>query len=117
MHELAIATSLADTLTAYQKENAVKIITAHIKVGVLSGIDPAALEFAWEPARENLPGSPLQGCRLAIALAKLKHICRSCGAVFEFDSWHLECPACHKETLRRENGSEFILESVEVENV
>ena len=117
MHELAIATSLAETLIAYQKENAAKITAAHIKVGVLSGIDPAALQFAWEPALENFPGTPLQGCRLAIVLAKLKHICRSCGAAFEFDTWHLECPACHKETLRRENGNEFILESLEVENV
>ena len=117
MHELAVAASLAETLIGYQKENAVRITAAHITVGVLSGIDPAALEFAWEPAVENFPGSGLQKCRLVIETAKLKHTCRSCGAAFEFDNWRLECPACHKETLHRENGSEFILKSVEVENV
>ena len=117
MHELAIATSLAESLIEYQKKNAVKINAAHIKVGVLSGVDPAALEFAWEPAVANFPGKDLQQCRLVIELAKLKHTCRNCGERFEFDTWHLECPACHQETLKRENGSEFILESVEVENV
>ena len=72
MHELAIATSLAESLIEYQKKNAVKINAAHIKVGVLSGVDPAALEFAWEPAVANFPGKDLQQCRLVIELAKLK---------------------------------------------
>jgi hydrogenase nickel insertion protein HypA len=117
MHELAIATSLAESLIEYQKKNAVKINAAHIKVGVLSGVDPAALEFAWEPALENFPDSGLGQCRLDIRTALVKHTCRSCGASFEFDNWQLLCPKCQQETLRRESGSEFILESVEIENV
>lgn len=117
MHELAIATSLAETLIQYQETHAVKVLTAHIKVGVLSGIDPAALEFAWEPATENFSGSPLAKCRLQIETAKIKHTCRSCGGAFEFDKWQLECPHCQKQTLRRESGNEFILESVEVDYV
>jgi hydrogenase nickel insertion protein HypA len=117
MHELAIAVSLAEALIRYQKENAVTVKTANIKVGVLSGIDSRALEFAWEPALENFPDSGLEQCRLEIRTALVKHTCRSCGASFEFDNWQLLCPKCQQETLRRESGSEFILESVEIENV
>lgn len=117
MHELAVATSLAETLIHYQETHAVKVLTAHIKVGVLSGIDPVALEFAWEPAVANFSGSPLAKCRLHIETAKIKHTCRSCGGAFEFDNWQLECPDCKKPMLHRESGSEFILESVEVDHV
>ena len=117
MHELAVAVSLAESLIRYQKEHAVVIKTANIKVGVLSGIDPEALEFAWEPALENFPSSGLAQCRLNIQTARIKHTCRNCGKAFEFDNWQLLFPACKQETLHRESGSEFILESVEIENV
>ena len=117
MHELAIAVSLAESLIKYMKENAVKVKTANLCVGPFSGIDPEALKFAWEPALDNFPDSGLGQCRLDIRTALVKHTCRSCGASFEFDNWTLLCPMCQQETLRRENGSEFILESVEIENV
>lgn len=117
MHELSIAVSLAETLIKYMKDNAVRVTAAHLCVGPLSGIDPEALKFAWEPAIANYPGSGLEGCSLKIRLAKLKHLCRSCDARFEFDNWQILCPGCGKETLHRENGSEFLLESAEIEDV
>ena len=36
---------------------------------------------------------------------------------FEFNDWRMECPECKTESLHRESGSEFLLESIEVENV
>ena len=47
----------------------------------------------------------------------LKHRCSSCNKEFEFDSWLIKCPECKSETLRRESGNEFLLESIEVDNV
>ena len=117
MHELSIATALAESLISYMQEHKVSITCAHVRVGLLSGIDPEALQFAWEPALENFPGSGLKNCRLAIEKALLKHRCKNCGKTFEFESWRMECPECGKESLHRESGSEFLLESIEVENV
>ena len=117
MHELSIATALAETLTGYMKEHNVKVSCAHICVGMLSGIDPEALQFAWEPAVENFPGCGLDKCRLDIRMAKLKHKCRQCAGEFEFDSWQIECPECKTDSLQRTSGNEFLLESIEVENV
>lgn len=117
MHELSIATALAESLIKYSQEHKVKIICAHISVGQLSGIDPEALQFAWLPAVENFPGCGLENCRLAIKQTPLKHRCSKCGREFALDSWQIECPECKTETLRRESGSEFLLESIEVENV
>ena len=117
MHELSIATALAESLIKYTREHRVKISCAHVKVGLLSGIDPDALQFAWEPALANFPGSGLENCRLQINKALLKHRCRECGKEFEFNDWRIECPECKAETLRRESGSEFLLESIEVEDV
>ncbi len=117
MHELSIATALAESLISYMQEHKVSITCAHVRVGLLSGIDPEALQFAWEPALENFPDSGLKNCRLAIKKALLKHRCKDCGKTFEFENWRMECPACGKESLHRESGSEFLLESIEVENV
>ncbi len=117
MHELSIAVALAETLSAYMREHQQRISCAHIKVGLLSGIDPEALQFAWEPAVENFPDGKLRNCRLEIKTALLHHVCRACKREFDLDSWHIVCPECGAETLHRENGSEFILESIEVENV
>ena len=117
MHELSIATALAESLINYSREHHVRIKVAHIKVGLLSGIDPEALKFAWAPALENACSNVLTDCVLQITLAPISHQCRECGKIFEFDKWTLKCPACGMESLRRQNGSEFVLESIEVEDV
>ena len=117
MHELSIATALAESLIEYSKSNNVKISCAHVKAGILSGIDPEALQFAWEPALANFPGSGLENCKLAIKTALLKHRCKNCGKEFEFNDWRIECPECKLESLHRESGNEFLLESIEVEDV
>ena len=117
MHEFSIATALAESLIGYMQQHKVKISCAHVKVGLLSGIDPEALRFAWEPAVENFAGCGLKDCRLAIHTALLHHRCQECGSEFDLESWQIECPECKKEALRRESGSEFVLESIEVENV
>ena len=87
-HGITVLADMPDTMFA--DSNPEMIILPGGLGGVAStrACQPAmdALKFAWEPARENLPGSPLQGCRLAIALAKLKHICRSCGVFIYSDS-------------------------------
>jgi Zn finger protein HypA/HybF involved in hydrogenase expression len=50
-------------------------------------------------------------------MAKVKHSCRSCGGKFEFEDWQIKCPSCGRESLHRESGNEFILESAEIEDV
>ena len=117
MHELSVATALAESLLNYSKEHNVKVMCAHVRVGLLSGIDPEALEFAWTPALENFAGCGLEDCRLKIKRCLLKHQCSACGREFEFEDWRIECPECKTETLRRTGGNEFLLESIEVENV
>ncbi len=117
MHELSVATALVESLHKYSVEHGVKISCAHVVAGILSGIDPEALQFAWEPALANYPDCGLENCRLVIRQALLKHRCQQCGKEFEFKTWQIECPDCQADTLRRESGNEFLLESIEVENV
>ena len=117
MHELSIATALAESLINYAKEHKVKISCAYVRAGLLSGIDPEALKFAWQPALENYPDCGLENCKLVVKQALLKHRCRNCGREFEFDNWQILCPECKTESLHRESGSEFLLESIEVEDV
>ncbi len=117
MHELSVATALAESLRDYMRQHRCRVTCAHVRVGRLSGIDPEALRFAWEPALANFADAGLQGCVLALKLAPLRHVCKNCGAEVDLDDWELRCPECRQETLRRTGGNEFILESIEVENV
>lgn len=114
MHELSIAVALAESLRDYLHQHPCRIIAARVKVGCLSGIDPEALQFAWEPALAAVPEEELKDCKLVITRALIHSRCCNCGWEVDTEDWQILCPECHTESLRRTNGSEFCLESIEV---
>ena len=59
MHELSIANSIVESLTEEMAGTLGRILTVRLDVGVLSGVVPDALEFAWGAACEG-PVSPVQ---------------------------------------------------------
>lgn len=117
MHELSVAVALVRSLSDYRAAHRVRIVAAHVRIGRLSGIDPDALRFAWEPALAGAPEAGLADCRLELILADLHHRCGECGFEADLPEWSIVCPRCGRESLRRIGGSEFRLESIEVENV
>lgn len=117
MHELAVAAALVRSLSDYRAAHKVRITAAQVRIGRLSGIDPEALRFAWEPAVAGAPEAGLADCRLELVLADLHHRCGDCGFEADLPEWTNVCPQCGRETFRRVGGAEFLLESIEVENV
>jgi len=83
-----------------------------LKVGVLSGVVPEALRFAFQALS---PGTVAEGARLEIIPVPARHWCRTCRQEFEnIDDMIPDCPRCRTPTLVARGGRELELDSLEV---
>ena len=74
MHELGIAASVLDTVTAAAGEARASAVC--VRVGALSGVDPGALRFSIEAL---IAGTDMEGLKLEIDLRPRTNRCRVCG--------------------------------------
>src|SRR4051812_28994591 len=63
MHELSIAMALVEIATEEAERRGARVLAAHVKLGMLSGVVKEALMSAYEMASA---GSPLEGTALVI---------------------------------------------------
>jgi hydrogenase nickel incorporation protein HypA/HybF len=113
MHELSIVLSMIDEI-AEQSEarGGLSVEAVHLKLGVFSGVDKAALLFAWELACE---GTPLEGARLEITTIPLLIFCPSCKQErAPISVYQLCCPDCLVPTPDIVTGREIEVASLEV---
>lgn len=115
MHEMSVAVALVKSLEAWLNEHPESgdIERIHLTVGALCGVDPASLETVWPMALLDA-ASRLQKSTLCCVIPEFRHRCTACGEVVGSRKWLRECPNCHAESLRRENGQEFAIESIEI---
>ena len=113
MHELSIIASLFDILVEKAKEqNAKKVVRVVLQVGKLSGVVPDFLESSFEIYRK---GTLAEEAVLEIASVPLKLRCQSCSTEFVKDDYIFSCPACDSTDLKILEGTELILEKIELE--
>jgi hydrogenase nickel incorporation protein HypA/HybF len=92
MHEFSIVNNIVDIAIASADQNGLKSISrVEIEVGKASGIEPSAMEFAWESACKN---TILENARLEMHFIPLRLQCRTCGMQYEPDEMYNPCPAC-----------------------
>jgi len=110
MHELSIAQSVVRTVTELLPGRTVTCVT--LRVGVVAGVVPQALEFAWDVA---VFGTGLAGSRLDVVRVPMVVNCRACGVTTEVeDPVRLRCPACDATAVAVSGGRELELTAVEV---
>lgn len=115
MHELSIVQSLMTTIEAWRDRNgSPRVLSAHIELGPLCGVDPEILRYAWETAGETCCPA-LRDCRLVMDLLKLRYHCTGCGKDFESEKLTAVCPSCGKDFPVRSGGHELNLKNIEVE--
>ena len=116
MHELEIAQSLLRTVSDWRDQNgSPKILSVRIELGLLSGVDPDAMQYAWEAACEFACGGQIKDCKLVIDHLPMKYKCPGCGRDFESEKLVSVCPECGREYPCRVGGRELNLKSLEVE--
>jgi len=112
MHEASIMESVLETAGAEAaKAGAQRILRIRLRVGILSGVVPDALEFAFEGLKE---GTPAAGATLEIEQEPAVFRCLECGARPELFEMSFACPACGGALIVDHGGGQLELSQLEL---
>lgn len=117
MHELSIAMSMIEQIEQEAAKHSGpsrrgKVLSAQVKIGVLSGVDTEALRFAWEIARA---GTSLEATELEIEKVPLLVRCPACGKTYSPEIQSLFCPDCITPVQDILAGRELELATLEID--
>ncbi len=115
MHEFSIMQSaLNQALREARLAGATHVHEIRLRIGVLSGVVPDALRFAFEALT---PGTAAEGARLTIDEVPARFWCAACRREFVSPNLYAECPACRNPSTELRAGREMELSSMEVDHV
>jgi hydrogenase nickel incorporation protein HypA/HybF len=115
MHEFSIMQSaLNQALREARLAGAVRVHEIRLRIGVLSGVVPDALQFAFEALT---PGTPAEGALLRIEDVPARFWCAPCQREFVSPNLYAECPDCGTPSGELRAGRELELSSMEVDHV
>jgi hydrogenase nickel incorporation protein HypA/HybF len=111
MHEFSIVNNIIEIAIGSADQNGLKNVSCvEIEVGNAAGIEPSAMEFAWEAARKN---TILENARLVMHFIPLRLQCRTCGIQYEPDEMYNPCPACGDINAKIITGKELRVVAIE----
>jgi hydrogenase nickel incorporation protein HypA/HybF len=113
MHELAIAESIIETVLHEREVRGLDSVhVIGLKIGVLSGVIPEALQFGFEAA---VQGTSLEKTRLEIQSLEATIRCPACREEFELDDLVFLCPECGTNRVEMIEGDELEIAYLEVD--
>ena len=113
MHEISIIAGLFETLLEQARDHNARGVTAvRLKVGLLSGIVPELLASAFDMYKK---GTIAENAALEVETVPLGVRCRACGAESRKEDFVLACPSCASPDLEIVQGTEIVLEKIELE--
>lgn len=113
MHEMSIALSVIDAVTAKAfEEGCSKVTGIELVVGKLAGVEVESLKFCFSAATRD---TPAEGAELVIEEREGMGRCEACGATFPVSSFYAKCPACGQFRVRIESGEELSVRSITIE--
>jgi hydrogenase nickel incorporation protein HypA/HybF len=112
MHELSIAHNLVELASTAALDAGVSQVSAvHLRLGLLAGVVPEALEFGFEIAAQ---GTPLAGAQLLIETVPVMVYCSACHeTVLLANIQYFYCPVCGEPTSQIVQGRELELVALE----
>jgi len=114
MHELSIASAILDAVRKEaEKRPGVHLSKVGVRIGVLSGVVPEALEFGFGIL---VQGSDLDPLALEIESVPRRQRCPECDFTFEVTDEGLACPRCGRPETVFAGGDELHLAYLEVED-
>jgi hydrogenase nickel incorporation protein HypA/HybF len=92
MHELSIVMSIVEAAgEEVLKYKAKKVEEIELEIGTLAGVDPHALDFAWEA---GVKSTILEHAKRIIHEVKGKARCSECDCEYELKELYDPCPVC-----------------------
>lgn len=114
MHELSVCLALLAQVERIAAEHgADSVLTIHVRVGPLSGVEPDLLRHAWPLAAT---GSTAANATLDIATDEIHVCCTQCGRESVVSPNRLLCAHCGDFRTRVVTGDDLLLERVELPN-
>ena len=112
MHEVGLMQNVLEmSFERAKAHQAARIEAINLKIGMLAGVAPDALEFAFEAMKR---GTPAENARLNVEYAPVVCWCRKCEEEFKPENFSSICPACGKNDIEIRSGLDMNLVSVEV---
>ncbi|ACO34401.1 MULTISPECIES: hydrogenase maturation nickel metallochaperone HypA [Acidobacterium] len=113
MHEVGIANAILEAAqTEVARLAGTRLTRVGVRIGVLSGVDIDALEFALAALRK---GTELEKIDVELQKCPRRNRCAKCGCEFETDLYSEPCPSCANEQVQLIGGEELELAFVEVD--
>lgn len=113
MHELPVAQNILEIGLKHAREaNAHKITKIHLVIGQFSSIIDDSILFYWDLISK---GTLAEGSVITFKRIPAQFECLDCHATVDWDQIQGECPHCHSARLKLLTGTEFFIESIEVE--
>ena len=110
MHELSIAMSIVEMVAVeMQKHKGQEVESIELEIGMLSGVEMNAFEFAWPLAVKD---TVLQNAEPVIHAIKGKAKCQDCQFEFEKEQLFDPCPQCHGYFTQIIKGKELRIKSL-----
>jgi hydrogenase nickel incorporation protein HypA/HybF len=113
MHEMSLCEGILQILESEaKKQNFSRVKTVWLEVGVLSGVEITALEFAFDVVMKH---SLAENTKLEIILVPAQAWCMICAKSVEIQQRYDPCPNCGSYQLQVTGGDEMKIKELEVE--
>jgi hydrogenase nickel incorporation protein HypA/HybF len=112
MHEMSVAESIIEIVRQHLPPgDDAPVRSVRLKVGRMSGVVPASLEFCFEALTS---GTRLGGASLVIDEVPVAARCAGCGTTSEVSIPFRECPACGSDRMTMVSGTELHVVDIEL---
>jgi len=114
VHELTVTQNILDiALREAQSAHAKYVTDIYLVIGDLSSIIDESVQFYWDIISA---GTAAQGAKLHFQRIAPEFYCEECARTYSPPPGELLCPRCCGANIKVVAGSEFYLESIEVED-
>ena len=110
MHEMMVAQSLFNLISAETEKQNAKPVTAKISCGVFSSVNNESLCFAFEAIAK---GTACEDIKLHVEHKPLQGKCENCNVAFDFDITTPACPKCGGNDFEMLADVPLLLEEIE----
>lgn len=114
MHEASAAEALVKMVVDALPDDKHRVASVSLVVGTSTGYMESSLAFYFGVLSK---GSRAEGAALSIRYVAPRLLCPACGDTFERERFSFECPRCGGNGRLTKIGSEFYVDSIEVEPV
>jgi hydrogenase nickel incorporation protein HypA/HybF len=113
MHELSLALDTIELVTREARKNKVsRVLEIHVEVGMLSGVEAGAFDFA---LKLSSGGSILENAQIRLIRTPGNGYCSSCQKEFLMNGPLDACPGCDSHPSEIRGGREFRILSIVAE--